>query len=1539
MTTSQSTLDLRPNERVGDVLARIRREASSEAEKGRWFEHLFMATVRDNAEFDVAEIWPWRDWPARERLTGLDGRDHGIDLVAVQSDGVVVAIQCKCYAEDSVIGKPQIDSFLNESARPAFGLRWIVSTCAWNSAAERAIDRREPRVVRIDFLDFLDHAILEFQKPSALRHPKPLQQQAIDAAYDGLATQGNDRGKLVMACGTGKTFTALRLSERLVPDDGRVLFAAPTIALVSQARREWLTHRARPMSALVVCSDSTAGGRGERYEFGADSLVCDVVSEPAEIARRLRAQENGASGVKAVFCTYHSLRRVCEAQALHRAPPFDFAIADEAHRTTGIVRDHIAGQGPNGERVDFQAFHDDARLRAAKRLYMTATQRIYSERSVRATQRAAEKRGLAYDVVDMADVHVYGPLLHHVKFSEAVAAGELSDYRVIVLGIREGQLTPGIRAALRGSNVPKRASDTDLCRLLGTMLALNGAMEGGERPGSLPRSIAFASTIQRSKWFADTINRNVALKGRVTRVLAGRGKRADLESRHLDGKSTALQRNSERRWLNDAPNRNQARMICNVKVFSEGVDVPALDAVAFLDPKQSQIDIVQAVGRVMRKASGKRFGYIVVPVFVPDGEGDIATLLEQRGDDYRHIGSVLRALQSHDERLAETPAQFVDILIDDGRSGGTEKAETGSTAKREPPGEVREPTGYVPPAIDDIFTFQAVEPGIFAKLVASSGLGRPGQVTADDIVRSVRLAAKRIEEDAALLDSLRQALDLAGVKDREVSTTAALLLCNACLLHRRLQKESSALDGLPDLTAIGRSETPAESLAEAWDEILGKDYAPVFRPALALIENSPSFESLKAPAQILAECAVNVSDTVAELGYDHAGPLYHKILGSAESDGAFYTNNISALMLAGLALDPDLVDWGDWQQATSLRILDPACGTGTLLMAALKTIKDRMAAAKPMTPAQLRAAHKALVERSIRGLDINYQATQLAASNLTLGAPTVDYEAMHIHTMRHGPQPDGSVALGSLELLPEAVGEGEQLDLVGHVKQAAVSTRGVAVANVPDIRNVDVLLMNPPFTNNEKHGRKFTAEAKKLIQQRKLDIKGQISEASPEGSALIDSNSVSTFFTPLADALLCRDTGVLAKILPTTACTSTSGIDERKFLAERFHIDLVVTSHDPKCPNFSFGTSIHESLLICRRLQPNERRQPTTFVALRQMPRTAGEVADWLATFDAGKLHPLHRNCDWSPTLITEGDWTPCQYWDGRLAALARNVDALEAMTPLGNLALVEPGSRRLRDAFQNPLGKPMSGAKYPVVWTHQTNERRAMRSFSDYNTEPKPAKHEYATEVLWPKASRLLVACKINPQAIAVTAIHLPSAALGQPFVPVTPLPQVEAPAETLAAWAAYLNSTPAVLSFLNRRQKKLTYSDYSLDQLRSMPVPDPAKCDLAPLATAFRELGDAELLPWPRMNECPVRAHLDAAAGECLGLRPETIADWRERIVREPTVSNRPADPFEEPEDFLSFLMSGPSLEGLDLERDRSPPREIKLPLNVKVPPDAEL
>ena len=448
--SSQPGLDVRPDQPIRVPFERIFEKAKTAVEKGRWFEHLFMAVARDVPDFQVANIWPWREWPERSRLAGLDGRDIGIDLVAKLKGGDLVAIQCKCYDHDHRVAKADVDSFISASdirlrEGGVFDLRWVVSTCPWNSNAENAIRNKNPEVRRIDFLDFLDRTIRELGKPDVRREPKPLQEQAIDAVVDGLVDQGNARGKLVMACGTGKTFTSLRAAERLVPDDGRIVFAAPTISLVSQARREWLTHTVRPLSALVVCSDRTAGGKGERHEAGPDDLVCPVLSDPAEVASHL----SGDAGVKTVFCTYHSLDVVLKAQADHAAPPFDLAIADEAHRTTGV--------DDADRKVNFQHFHH--RMDAAMRIYMTATERIYKETS----KANAKNKGL--NVVDMSDIDTYGPLLHKLKFKDAVAAGELSDYRVIVLGVHESHLTPGIRASLEHADPKAKIDEADLTRL------------------------------------------------------------------------------------------------------------------------------------------------------------------------------------------------------------------------------------------------------------------------------------------------------------------------------------------------------------------------------------------------------------------------------------------------------------------------------------------------------------------------------------------------------------------------------------------------------------------------------------------------------------------------------------------------------------------------------------------------------------------------------------------------------------------------------------------------------------------------------------------------------------------------------------------------------------------------------------------------------------------------------------------------------------------------------------------------------------------
>ena len=489
MTSAQQrSLDLSGRPSAGAILERIRKESRDESEKGRWFEQLFMRVACQNPEFEIDGIWRWPDWPDREALTGRDGSDIGIDLVARLNSGKWVAIQCKCHDDRQVLGKGGIDKFLGGSQQDIFSLRWAVATCRWGPNAVRAIQNANPPVRQIDFKQHLDVQVEEQDAERPVQKPWKLQEEAIEDTVSGLLN--HDRGRLMMACGTGKTFTSLRIAERLLEDGQRILFAAPTIALVSQARREWLRQTKRPLDCIVVCSDSTAGGRNENEDIRVSELECPVTTDPVEIAASLR----GEGATRVVFCTYHSLRRVIEAQARHDAPAFDLAIADEAHRTTGAILD---GRTQRGDRkVDFQAFHDDAGLQARKRLYMTATPRLYTERS------KGKLAAKSIEVIDMGDYRVYGPELHRLPFAKAVEHAMLSDYRVIVLGISQGSVTPGLRRRLEGLDPSPKAKQSpttnDMTRVLGVSLAVNGVTEGKalEQPGKLPRTLAFANSIR-----------------------------------------------------------------------------------------------------------------------------------------------------------------------------------------------------------------------------------------------------------------------------------------------------------------------------------------------------------------------------------------------------------------------------------------------------------------------------------------------------------------------------------------------------------------------------------------------------------------------------------------------------------------------------------------------------------------------------------------------------------------------------------------------------------------------------------------------------------------------------------------------------------------------------------------------------------------------------------------------------------------------------------------------------------------------------------
>ena len=408
------------------VLHHIRSIAGTEAEKGRLFERLMKAYFEKDPLYRdrFSRVWLWTEWAATQHE--FDGADTGIDVVAEERDGGHCAIQCKCYAPGTRISKADLDSFIAASAREPFTARIVVDTGdEWGTNAVKTITGLQPACSVLRFGDLLsrpfDWPDLVHGKPEdlALRGEpfrlRPHQKRAFDDVLTGFSER--DRGKLIMACGTGKTFTALRIAEAFAGEAGRVLYLVPSISLFQQSMREWAEQRELPHRYIGICSDTRAGRTDE--DASILELEIPVATDPSTIGKALRHAPSGAMTV--VFSTYHSIGLIERAQD-EGAPPFDLVLCDEAHRTTGVER-------PGDKTSPFVLVHDADRVRAGKRLYMTATPRLYTEG---AKTRAATH---SVEVFSMDDEATYGPEFHRLPFSRSVDQGLLSDYKVVVLAL------------------------------------------------------------------------------------------------------------------------------------------------------------------------------------------------------------------------------------------------------------------------------------------------------------------------------------------------------------------------------------------------------------------------------------------------------------------------------------------------------------------------------------------------------------------------------------------------------------------------------------------------------------------------------------------------------------------------------------------------------------------------------------------------------------------------------------------------------------------------------------------------------------------------------------------------------------------------------------------------------------------------------------------------------------------------------------------------------------------------------------------------
>lgn len=648
------------------IIEKYRKNSTSERDKGDKFERLMQAYLLTKPAYKslLTDVWLWSDFPYKDQF-GTGGKDTGIDLVCRTHDGEYWAVQCKCYQASNKVDKPMVDSFVSTSSfefetkdgKKTFSFRiWIDTTCdGFNTEARNVVEKL--KISRIGLVDLknddVDWEALDSGKKGTEATAKkydlrPHQKEAFDATTKYFID--HERGKLIMACGTGKTFTSLRIAEALATDSHLVLFLVPSIALLSQTLKEWSAQCKDNIYPICICSDSHAT---DKAEDSISDLVLPATTDANKVYNQFvdfRARQASEGGMIVVFSTYQSIDVISDVQKQINSLDkdsfiFDLIVCDEAHRTTGVKqKDKLQSS--------FTKVHSNDNIKAKKRLYMTATPRLYSSE---AQSKAKEKE---VEVWSMDDPQMFGEEIYRIGFGAAVEKQLLSDYKVIVLTLDENSVEPQLLHELLEGNADLKESDA--IKLIGCINVLSKRTNyltdkelfSDVDPEPMKSAVAFCSNIKNSLYLKDSFN--VCQKAYYEKMAEEeRDQLVVVQADHVDGGMGSTVREEKLDWLKHAnPNKKECRVLNNVRCLSEGVDVPSLDAIMFLSSRNSQVDVVQSVGRVMRKAEGKKFGYIIIPVLVPADKNADEVLDDS--DDFKIVWSVLNALRAHDDRFNAT---------------------------------------------------------------------------------------------------------------------------------------------------------------------------------------------------------------------------------------------------------------------------------------------------------------------------------------------------------------------------------------------------------------------------------------------------------------------------------------------------------------------------------------------------------------------------------------------------------------------------------------------------------------------------------------------------------------------------------------------------------------------------------------------------------------------------------------------------------------------------------------------------------------------
>ncbi len=753
------------------ILNDYRKVTHTQRDSGTLFEELMIKYFENEPKFEseYKEVLTYADWADKyaDELGLANKKDTGIDLVATNHLGEHHAIQCKNYVPSHKMAKSDIDSFMSASGKSYFSYRIVISTVdEWTDNATQMIDNQNPPVSMInlaeleqssiDWDEFYQSEEIKFVEKYELR---PHQQGAHNGVINGLKEA--DRGKLILACGTGKTFTSLRIAETMAGKGKKVLFLVPSLALLSQTLNEWTQQAKIPLKNFAVCSDSDVGKRGkgddDRVIATRSDLDFPSTTNAKSLSNAIKALHDDKH-MTVVYSTYHSINVLSDAQMSHNIGEFDLIVCDEAHRTTGATFD-------DEDESAFVMVHNDDNIIGKKRLYMTATPRIYSE-DAKSTE--------SVQLCSMDDEKLFGKELHVINFSQAVALDLLVDYKVIVLSVEESIISRRIQSLLRDEDNQLKVDDA--AKIIGCWKALakHGLYDSDD---PMRRAVAFCQVIGTdykgkahkvsskliSEMFSEVVETYQAAEIKALReedpnAVIPHSLTLKCKAEHVDGSMNASEKLAKLEWLKQDLEDNTCHILSNVRCLSEGVDVPALDAVMFLTPRQSQVDVVQSVGRVMRKSAGKKRGYVILPVVVPAGMDPADALNDNKV--YKVVWQVLNALRSHDDSFdaminklefngRDTSKMEVIAVTDKvqkksaattGKAG--QKAKGGSSIGTDNSGQQQQM------AMD--FEVGEIERALYAKVVKKCGNRHHWEDWANDVAK---IASTHIDRIEAILEN------------------------------------------------------------------------------------------------------------------------------------------------------------------------------------------------------------------------------------------------------------------------------------------------------------------------------------------------------------------------------------------------------------------------------------------------------------------------------------------------------------------------------------------------------------------------------------------------------------------------------------------------------------------------------------------------------------------------------------------------------------------------------------------------------------------